>query len=148
MTATDVPASVVPPLSIGATYRQLLQVGFDAPEAANLTALTFGLEITPQPWTVREVTHVLFLRHLRRANLDSVNSDHRANGTDGNPVPAPVDPATAPARWGRAPFDPCGGAMTLLTLFGSTAGRTATPGVLRRSVPQLDASGNADWEGG
>jgi hypothetical protein len=124
-------------------------VGFDAPEAANLTALTFGLEITRQPWTVREVTHLLFLRLLRRAGHAWVNSEDLADGTDGTPVPVPVDPATAAALGRRAPGDPCGAAVTLLTLFRSMAGPTGILDLPRPSVPpRPDAAGDAAREGG
>jgi hypothetical protein len=37
-------------------------MGFGDSEAANLTALRNGLGITTEPWTVRELSHLLFLR--------------------------------------------------------------------------------------
>jgi hypothetical protein len=54
------------PELISAMYRRLRRLGFDDPEAANLTALTNGFGITSQPWRIRELTHLLFLRELRR----------------------------------------------------------------------------------
>jgi hypothetical protein len=148
MTATDVPASVVRPVSIGATYRHLLEVGFDAPEAANITALKFGLDVAPQPWTVREVNHLVFLRQLRRAGNEWVNSDDRADRTDGSPVPVPVDSASGPALGRRADVEPSGGAVTLLKVFRSMAGPTATLDLLRPSARlRPDIAGDADREG-
>jgi hypothetical protein len=138
MTATDLPACVARPISISATYRQLSQMGFDGPEAANLTAVRTGVGITPQPWAVRELTHLLFLRQLRRAGRQWVDADDRADGGDGTPVPAVGC---------RAPAEPSGGAVALLTLLRSMAGPTATVDLLRPSVPPpLDSAGDADRE--
>jgi hypothetical protein len=59
-----------------------------------------------------------------------------------------VDPATAPALGRRAPVQPSGGAVTLLTLFRSMAGPTSTLDLLRPSVPlRPDVAGDADREG-
>jgi hypothetical protein len=68
MTAADwVATSGSRPDLISATYRRLRRMGFDDPEAANISALTDGFRITSQPWTIRELTHLLFLRELDRA---------------------------------------------------------------------------------
>jgi len=48
----------------GATYRQLVSKGFASGEAANLTAFLKGLPIGEQPWTLRQVNALLFLRTL------------------------------------------------------------------------------------
>jgi hypothetical protein len=50
-----------------ATYRQLVTRGFASGEAANLTAYLNDLPIGDQPWTLRQVNAVLFLRKLREA---------------------------------------------------------------------------------
>ena len=50
-----------------ATYRQLVTRGFASGEAANLTAYLNDLPIGEQPWTLRQVNAVLFLRRLREA---------------------------------------------------------------------------------
>jgi hypothetical protein len=151
MTATDVPASVERPFPIAATYRQLLQMGFDGPEAANLAALRFGVEITPQPWTVRELTHLLFLRQLRRAGRQKYDAKDRADGADGGPERESVNPVKSPAVVCRAPADPSGGGVTLLTLLRSIAGPNATLDLVRPSAtphPRLNPAGDADREGG
>lgn len=50
-----------------ATYRQLVTRGFASGEAANLTAYLNDLPIGEQPWTLRQVNAVIFLRKLREA---------------------------------------------------------------------------------
>lgn len=45
-------------------YRRLRICGLSAAEAANLTARLEGLAINRQPWTIREVEHLRFLRSL------------------------------------------------------------------------------------
>ena len=56
-----------PRLGPAATYRQLVTRGFASSEAANLTAYLNDLPIGDQPWTLRQVNAVLFLRRLREA---------------------------------------------------------------------------------
>ena len=48
------------------TYRQLVSRGLDPDEAANLTAFINGITVGEQPWTINEVSHLLFLRELNR----------------------------------------------------------------------------------
>jgi hypothetical protein len=48
------------------TYRELVSRGLEANEAANLTAFINGLAVGVQPWTISELSHVLFLRELCR----------------------------------------------------------------------------------
>ena len=48
------------------TYRQLVSKGLDPDEAANLTAFINGILVGAQPWTINEVSHLLFLRELNR----------------------------------------------------------------------------------
>ncbi len=48
-------------------YRQLVMKGFDPREAANVVAVMAGIPIVGQPWTLREVNHLVFLRKLRSA---------------------------------------------------------------------------------
>ena len=47
-----------------AVYRRLRLCGLSITEAANLTARLEGLPINRQPWTIREVEHLRFLRSL------------------------------------------------------------------------------------
>jgi hypothetical protein len=85
MTATDMVAiSGSRPELMSATYRRLRRMGFDDPEAANLTALTDGFRITSQPWTIRELTHLLFLRELARARGAWSGYDDRASADVGD----------------------------------------------------------------
>jgi hypothetical protein len=50
-----------------ATYRDLVIRGFASAEAANLTAYLHDLPIEEQPWTLRQVNTVVFLRKLRES---------------------------------------------------------------------------------
>jgi hypothetical protein len=49
------------------TYRDLVIRGFASAEAANLTAYLHELPIEEQPWTLRQVNTVVFLRKLRES---------------------------------------------------------------------------------
>jgi hypothetical protein len=51
------------------TYRQLVSRGLDPNEAANLTAFINGIAVGAQPWTINELSHLLFLRELYRVGL-------------------------------------------------------------------------------
>ena len=56
-----------PRITAGATYRALIGRGFDAGEAANLTAYLAGIEVgTGRPWRLAEVERLLFMRELCR----------------------------------------------------------------------------------
>jgi hypothetical protein len=115
---------------------------FDDAEAANLTALKNGFGITSQPWTVRELTHLLFLRELRRVGRRWSDADDRVDESDGLRVPA------VPSSR-RENADPSDGRVTLLTLFRSMAPPNATLDLLRPSVPpRPDAAGDSDRKGG
>jgi hypothetical protein len=46
-------------------YRQLVLRGLAPAEAGNLTAVLAGLRTADQPWQVREINHLLFLRAMR-----------------------------------------------------------------------------------
>ena len=48
-----------------ATYRQLMMRGLGSDEAANITAVMRGLPVRATPWTVREISHLLFLRAMQ-----------------------------------------------------------------------------------
>jgi hypothetical protein len=48
-----------------AAYRQLMMRGLAPGEAANITAVMRGIPIGETPWTVREISHLLFLRAMR-----------------------------------------------------------------------------------
>jgi len=63
------------PELVTATYRRLRRMGFEDPEAANLTALRNGVGITAQPWTVRERAHLLFLCELHRTGRQWSDAD-------------------------------------------------------------------------
>lgn len=147
------------PELISTSYRRLRRMGFGDPEAANITALKNGFGITSQPWTVRELAHLLFLHESRRVGRWWSDADDRVDGSDGTRVPTLVDGAPAP-RVDRAAIeptesrhrddaDPSGGAVTLLTLLRSMAGPNATLDQLRRSSPpRIDAASGSDGEGG
>jgi hypothetical protein len=47
-----------------AAYRQLMMRGLAPDEAANVTAVMRGLPVRATPWTVREISHLLFLRAM------------------------------------------------------------------------------------
>jgi len=47
-----------------AAYRQLLMRGLAPDEAANITAVMRGIPIVATPWTVRQISHLLFLRAM------------------------------------------------------------------------------------
>lgn len=66
------------PELIHATYRRLRQLGFDDPVAANLTAFGSGFLIGTQPWKVRELTHLLFLRELASTRGEWTGAQDRA----------------------------------------------------------------------
>jgi hypothetical protein len=57
------PASVSRP-SPRSAYRLLVARGFASAEAGNLTAIMAGIPIVTEPWTAREVSHLVFLRTL------------------------------------------------------------------------------------
>jgi hypothetical protein len=147
MTATDgVATSGSRPELISATYRRLQRMGFGDPEAANLTALKNGVAICTEPWTVRELTHLLFLRTLHGAGGRWSDSDDRVDS-----ALLVRGRASIPAGQSkpRAHNHQANGAVTLLTLFRSVAGPNATSDPLRRSAsPRLDAAGDSSQEGG
>jgi hypothetical protein len=76
MTEPHAPATYLRPVATSAQvptahrvrsmYRQLVSRGLDPNEAANLTAFINGIKVGAQPWTVNEVSHLLFLRELYR----------------------------------------------------------------------------------
>jgi len=106
------------PELISATYRRLRRMGFDDAEAANLTALTNGFAVGSQPWKVRELTRLLFLRALARTRGEWSGAEDRASSHVGG-------------GWrvsGRTPryLDQSDGRITLLTLFHAAAGPAAT----------------------
>ena len=148
------------PELISVTYRRLRCMDFDDAEAANLTALKNGFGITSQPWAVRELTHLLFLRHLRRGSGRWTDLDDRADTRDRTSVPSVVrrTPAQAISGGAPAPFvqwnrgddsEPTDGRITLLTLFRSIAGPDATLDHIRFPAPDRpDAGGGTDREGG
>ena len=123
------------PELISATYRRLRRMGFDDAEAANLTALANGLAIDFQPWKIRELTRLLFLRALAHTRGEWSGADDRASSQVG-------------AGWrvpGQTPhyLDQSDGRITLLSLFQAAAGRAATldrvaPRALRPPSPSRD----------
>lgn len=50
-----------------AAYRLLLMQGLAPGEAANVIAMKRGIPIGATPWTVHEISYVLFLRAMRDA---------------------------------------------------------------------------------
>lgn len=72
---------------ISTTYHRLRILGFDEREAGNLTAYVNGIAIGPQPWTVRELTNLLFLREMNRAGRRSSNAEDRAAIGDDRRLP-------------------------------------------------------------
>ena len=61
-----------------ATYRDLVIRGFASGEAANLTAYLHDLPIEEQPWTLRQVNAVVFLRKLRESGQFGSNDGGRS----------------------------------------------------------------------
>src|SRR5512147_3064163 len=148
------------PEPIKATFQRLQRLGFDDPEAANLTALKNGLGITAQPWTIRGLACLLFLRESRRAGRRWADADDRADRSDETylprllgdrmPISAVGDQTRAPAVPSKQGFSGgrAVGASMLLTLLDSMWGHNATFDRLRGSAPpQLDAA-DADREDG
>lgn len=70
-----------------ATYRDLVIRGFASGEAANLTAYLNDLPIEEQPWTLRQVNAVVFLRKLRESGQFGSNDGARS------PFGSPTDAA-------------------------------------------------------
>ena len=70
-----------------ATYRDLVTRGFASGEAANLTAYLNDLPIEEQPWTLRQVNAVVFLRKLRESGQFGSNDGGRS------PFGSPTDAA-------------------------------------------------------
>jgi hypothetical protein len=127
--------------TISATYRRLRILGFDEREAGNLSAYVSGIAIGPQPWTVRELTHVLFMREMYRVGRGWSGADDRAAAVDGARLPIgegkPLDP------------DASDGRVTLLTFFRGMSGPGAN---LEQLAPpahrDTDVLGDRDREGG
>ena len=80
---------------IGAAYRRLRRMGFDDTGAANLTALKNGLGIAEQPWTVRELDHLLFLRESRRGGRWS-GAEDRLDASDRTRAPEAASSSFSP----------------------------------------------------
>ena len=105
------------PEPLSAAYRRLRQLGFDDPAAANLTALRSGVPIGSQPWKVRELAHLLFLRELANTRGEWNGTDDRATNV--------VEGWRIRRRMPRY-LDESDGRITLLTLFQAAAGSAAT----------------------
>ena len=89
MTATVGTATTESPSELASTtYRRFQRMGFADPEAMNLTALRHGLGICQQPWTVRELTHLLFMRALRRSGRGWSDAKDRATFIGRTRLPA------------------------------------------------------------
>jgi hypothetical protein len=56
-------------------YRQLVMRGLAPDEAANVTAVMRGIPIAATQWTVREISHLLFLRAMRDAGRFDPDGD-------------------------------------------------------------------------
>lgn len=123
------------------TCRRVRRGGFSDGEAANLVALANGLAIGSQPWRVRELSHLLFLRELASTRGEWTGADDRAptGAEDGWRVPGRVP------RW----LDQSDGPITLLTLFQAAAGSAATLDHLApRALRPPSASSEPRREGG
>jgi hypothetical protein len=71
-------ARVAPTQRVRSTYGQLVSRGLDPNEAANLTAFINGIAVGAQPWSVNEVSHLLFLRELYRiGRIGRIDGDDR-----------------------------------------------------------------------
>lgn len=104
--------------AISSMYRHLRILGFDEREAGNLTACANSIAICRQPWTVRELTHLLFLREMNRSGHSWSNADDRsAIGDDRRMSVAGPNPRDAGSSDGR---------VTLLSLFRGVSGAGAT----------------------
>lgn len=148
------------PDPISQAYRRLRRAGFAEAEAANLLAFANGMAIGPQPWNVREIAHLLFLRELDRTEGRWSHADDRADDAEGQLVLVPaarprvaarVTPDGAPAVRSdrRGDADPGDGRVTLLTLFRAMAGPDATLDQLRRPHRRPpDGLGGSIREGG
>jgi len=105
--------------TISSTYRHLRILGFDEREAGNLTACANGIAICSQPWTVRELTHLLFLREMNRVGHRWSNAEDRA--TTGDDRRPPIDcpkPRDAGSSHGR---------ITLPSLLRGISGAGVNP---------------------
>ncbi len=146
------------PELISATYRRLRCIGFSDPEAANLAALKSGFPITSQPWAVRELTRLLFLRELMRTHREWSGTDDRADTIVSTSMcvlvgrpPAEHAGTSAPPRWlaSREDSNPSDGRVTLLTLFRTLSRPDGRPNPDRPSTPPgLDAPWGTHREGG
>ena len=121
--------------------RRIRRSGFTDGEAANLVALVNGLAIGSQPWRVRELTRLLFLRELASTRGEWTGTEDRAsiNVEDGWRVR------------GRVPrdLDQSDGPITLLALLQAAAGPAATLDRLApRSSRPPGASAEARRDGG
>ena len=124
--------------TISSMYRHLRILGFDEHEAGNLTAFANGIAICPQPWTVRELTHLLFLREMNGAGHRWSNAEDRAAIGDDRlgPIVGPNPRDAGPSH----------GPVTLLSLFrgmsgaGASAEHHAPPGY-RSSESQAQKEG-------
>jgi hypothetical protein len=127
--------------TIPTTYRRLRILGFDEREAGNLAAYVSGIAIARQPWTVRELTHLLFLREMNRLGRRWSDADDRAATVAGaRPQIGGSKPRDAYAPDGR---------LTGLALFRGMPG----PGVIATHLAQpvyraAEALDDRDQEGG
>jgi hypothetical protein len=103
---------------LSATYWRLRRMGFEDPAAANLTALGSGFSIGSQPWKVRELARLLFLRELASGRGEWSGAEDRASTHVG-------DGWRVPGQTPRYP-DQSDGPITLLSLFQAAAGSAAT----------------------
>lgn len=127
--------------TIATTYRRLRILGFDECQAGNLTAYVSGIAIGQQPWTVRQLTHLLFLRQMNDVGRRWSGRDDRA---------APVAGARLPIGRSKPPeADSPDGRATLPSLFRGRSGSGAdlTP-VVPPGYRAADSLGDRDREGG
>ena len=125
---------------ITTTYRRLRILGFDECEAGNLTAYVSGIAIGQQPWTVRELTNLLFLREMNHVGRRWSGTDDHATTVDGARLPIGTKPPEVDSPNGR---------VTLPSLF---RGKSGPGGKLKSVAPPgyrtADSLGDRDREGG
>ena len=128
-------------------------MGFEEAEAANLSALRNGFAIRSQPWTVSELTHLLFLRESRISGDRWSQANDRVEQTS---IPGIAEPTAQADQASASPVgatqrgdaDPSDGRLTLLALLRSMAGRSATLDPQHPSArPRPGAAGGIDGEG-
>lgn len=125
--------------TITTTYRRLRILGFDECEAGNLTAYVSGIAIGSQPWTVRELTHLLFMREMYRVGRRWSNADDRTAIEERRPPTSGSKPRDSHSSNER---------VTLLTFSRGVSRLSANQHPAPPGYRSSDAPGHRDREGG